>query len=200
MRPLVVTGFEPFDGLPHNPSAAVLTHLPATVGGRVLHTAVLPVDSARLGGALGALPHDAAVVLHLGLAADRPAITLERVGLNLLDFSRPDNAGRTVVDAEVVPGAPLALPTRLPVRAILAAWRAAGIVATTSTSAGTYLCNQALYLSLHQRAADVRVGFVHLPPDEVLAASGRLPHQPLAVQVAAVLRLLEVVVSDGLFG
>jgi pyroglutamyl-peptidase len=194
----VITGFEPFDGLPHNPSAALLTHLPATLGGRALHTAVLPVDSARIGDALAALPMDAALVLHLGLAADRPALTLERVGLNLLDFSRPDNAGRTVVDAEVVPGAPLALPARLPVRAILAAWRAAGIVATTSTSAGTYLCNQALYLSLHQRAPDVRVGFVHLPPDETLAASGRLPHQPLAVQVAAVVCLLEVVLADGL--
>lgn len=196
MRPLVVTGFEPFDGLPHNPSAALLAHLPATLGGHPLHTAVLPVDSARVGGALAALPVDAALVLHLGLAADRPAVTLERVALNLLDFSRPDNAGRTVVDAEIVPGAPLALPARLPLRAILAAWRAAGIVATTSTSAGTYLCNQALYLSLHQRSPDVRVGFVHLPPDEVLAASGRLPHQPLAVQAAAVLRLLEVVLAD----
>jgi pyroglutamyl-peptidase len=195
---VVVTGFEPFDGLPHNPSAAVLAHLPATLGGRALYTAVLPVDSVRVGSALTALPAEAAVVLHLGLATDRPALTLERVGLNLLDFSRPDNAGRTVLDAEVVPGAPLALPVRLPVRSILAAWRAAGIVGTTSTSAGTYLCNQALYLSLHQRAPDVRVGFVHLPPDEVLAASGRLPHQPLAVQVAAVLRLLEVVVADGL--
>jgi hypothetical protein len=106
----VITGFEPFDGLPHNPSAALLAHLPATLGGRALHTAVLPVDSARIGDALAALPMDAALVLHLGLAADRPALTLERVGLNLLDFSRPDNAGRTVVDAEVVPGAPLALP------------------------------------------------------------------------------------------
>lgn len=196
MPRVVVTGFEPFDGLPYNPSAAVLEHLPRAIAGHDVHTAVLPVDTRRIEAALDALPaDDVALVLHLGLAAERAVVSVERVALNLLDFGRPDNAGNVILDAEVVSGGPLALPVRLPVRAILAAWQRALIPAATSTSAGTFLCNQTLYTSLTRRDARTQVGFIHLPPDETLALRGRPPYQPLAVQAQAVTIALETSLS-----
>lgn len=197
MARVVVTGFEPFDALPHNPSAAVLALLPRTIAGHPVETAVLPVDTHRVGAALAALPSDdVAMVLHLGLAADRAVVSIERVALNLLDFGRPDNAGNLVVDAEVIAGAPLALPVRLPVRRILAAWTEAMIPAAASTSAGTFLCNQVLYTSLTTRAQETAVGFVHLPPDETLALRARLAHQPLDVQARAVVCAIEATLAE----
>ncbi len=196
MPRVLVTGFEPFDGLPHNPSAALLALLPRVIAGHAVETAVLPVDTERAPPALAALPtEDVVMVLHLGLAADRPVVSIERVALNLLDFGRPDNAGHLRVDAEVMDGGPLALPVRLPVRAILGAWEAARIPAAASTSAGTFLCNQVLYTSLATRPATTAVGFVHLPPDETLALRARLAHQPLEVQARAVVCAIEATLT-----
>lgn len=52
---VLVTGFEPFGGFTHNLSAALLSLLPREVGGKVLHKAVLPVDTEALPQALAAL-------------------------------------------------------------------------------------------------------------------------------------------------
>jgi pyroglutamyl-peptidase len=191
---IVVTGFEPFAGLDYNPSARVLDLLPNEIAGHEVARFVLPVDSARIAIDLEALPlPGAAAVIHCGLAQDRPVISLERIALNLLDFGdRPDNAGKIERDREIVAGGALALPSRLPVRAVLEAWRRAGIPSIASTSAGTFLCNQCFYLSLARLPKEVPCGFVHLAPDEKLAMRYRSPYQPLAVQAEAIRIAIEV--------
>lgn len=197
MKPIVVTGFEPFGGLDYNPSSALLELLPRSIAGHPVHTAVLPVDASRITRALEALPLDgAALLLHTGLAGDRPVISIERVALNLLDFRLPDNAGRLEVERPVIDGAPLALATRLPVRRILDAWSAAGIPGISSTTAGTFLCNQCLFLSLAHRPPELPVGFLHLAPDERLAMSGGGAHQLLAIQAAAAVIAIEVTLAE----
>lgn len=61
--------FEPFGGLEHNPSQALLDLLPSEVGGRPLKKAVLPVDAEALGEVLESLHREGPkAVLHLGLA------------------------------------------------------------------------------------------------------------------------------------
>lgn len=52
---ILVTGFEPFGGLKHNPSATLLERLPQGVGDHPLHKAILPVSSATLPQVLGKL-------------------------------------------------------------------------------------------------------------------------------------------------
>ena len=108
---ILVTGFEPFGSLEHNPSQALLDLLPSEVDGKPLRKAVLPVDAEALGEALEDLHREGPkAVLHLGLAEDRPVLTLERLAVNLLDFPRPDNRGRVLEDLPIVPGGPLAGP------------------------------------------------------------------------------------------
>jgi pyroglutamyl-peptidase len=162
---LVVTGFEPFAGLPNNPSAAVLPLLPDRLGDHPIETMVLPVDSSKIEAALeGIWAKRPTAILHAGLRRDaRDRIYIERIALNLLDFEDPDNAGLVLRDRPVIDGAPLALEARMPVHAILDAWRSAGIKGEISTSAGTFLCNQTFYLSLSR--APCKVGFVHVSPD-----------------------------------
>lgn len=192
---VVVTGFEPFGGLDHNPSAALLDLLPQSIGGHAVSKHLLPVDSSRIAEALSALSLDRArLVIHTGVATDRPLISLERVALNLLDFRVADNAGALTRDRPIAEGAPLALETRLPYRAILDAWAAAKIPSIASTTAGTFLCNQCFYLSLRQ--VPVRLGFIHLAPDETLAASRGGAYQPLSVQAEAVRIAIEVALAS----
>ncbi|MGC8877314.1 pyroglutamyl-peptidase I [Thermus sp.] len=187
---ILVTGFEPFGGLPHNPSQALL--LPERVRGRPLRRALLPVDAEGVGEVLQALYREGPeAVLHLGLAEGRPLLSLERLAVNLLDFERPDNRGRKLEEVPIVPGGPLALPARFPVKAVLARWKEAGIPGRPSLSAGSYLCNQVLYLSLYHLPENVPVGFVHMPPDETLALERLGPYVPLEVQARAVLLALE---------
>ncbi len=190
---VLLTGFEPFGGLRHNPSAALLSLLPRSIGEKPIQTALLPVDTRALPEALRALyARNPKAVLHLGLAENRPLITLERLAVNLLDFERPDNKGVLKEDEAVVPGGPLALPARFPVKEGVRRLREAGIPARASLSAGSYLCNQAFYLSLYHLPVSVPVAFVHLPPDETLALERGGPYVPLREQARAVEILLEM--------
>ncbi len=45
---ILVTGFEPFGNLTHNPSAALMELLPQELAGRPLHKAILPVNAVTL--------------------------------------------------------------------------------------------------------------------------------------------------------
>ncbi len=138
--PLLVTGFEPFGGTADNPSQQVAEALAgSTVAGHPVVAAVLPTT---FGGALPALlEHVArlrpALVLCLGQAGGRQAVSIERVAINVVDARIADNAGARPVDIPVVPGGPAAYFSGLPIKALHAALLAAGLPSEVSNSAGT---------------------------------------------------------------
>lgn len=195
-RAALITGFEPFGGYASNPSADVARHLDTRrVAGVPVVGRVLPVDMAALDTALAAVLRavDPVAVILLGLAPGESVIRLERVALNLADFSIPDNAGARAVDRPLAAGSPAALWTRLPLRPIQAKLLAAGIPARLSETAGTYLCNAAMYAALARLPRRVPCGFIHLPlsPGEVarlISDSGgqTLPSMALSLQRKAV--------------
>src|SRR5262252_3416609 len=184
---VLLTGFEPFGGSQVNPSREVVGRLARDgVSGVTLHSAILPVD--RQGGpatllhAVRAIHPDA--ILCLGEAARRMAISIERVAINLLDYRMADNAGHQAIDEPIVPDGPAAYFVTLPVRAMLAAVRTAGIPAELSLSAGAFLCNQVTYELLHYLTThqlDIPAGFVHLPalPEQVTNAYPPMPSMAL---------------------
>ena len=176
---ILVTGFEPFDGADDNPSARVVERLARDAVPR-LAAAVLPVSAARLPGRLAELldHYRPDVVLGLGEARGDAAVRVERVAVNLLDFRTPDNDGRMLNDNPVVPGGPPAYFCTLPAHAVVSAVRSAGVACVTSLSAGAYLCNMMMYLTLHWSARSARrprVGFLHLPslPTQNTSTAGR---------------------------
>ena len=91
-------------------------------------------------------------VIHLGLADGRSRLALERVALNVMDYRIPDNAGYRAEGEPCVPEGPAAYFATLPLPEILAALTAGGIPAYVSNTAGTFLCNQTLYATLHEIA------------------------------------------------
>jgi pyroglutamyl-peptidase len=197
---VLLTGFEPFAGADDNPSARLAAAFSASqaIDGVELTTAVLPVSAARLPGRLHdlleAIRPDG--VLGLGEARGAPAIRVERIALNLLDFRTPDNDGRVLADTSVVPGGPPAYFTTWPAADLLGAIRGVGVTCDQSLSAGAYLCNQMMYLTLHwaaQRSRPPRVGFLHLPslPTQNTTIVTACLSMDLSIQqraVAAVLR------------
>jgi len=194
---VLVSGFHPFRGAPSNPTMRILERLPPSVGRVALETRVLPVDTEgvrpELEAAWAAAP---AAVVHLGVATVSDRIRLERRAENRLAFAVPDNRGRAPSDEPVEPGGPRFVESRLPHAAIVARWRAAQIPFACSESAGTFLCNQVLYSSLRALPAHRLVGFIHVPPDEVLARKlGRVAEFPLADSVHAVVAALEAIVE-----
>lgn len=201
MRRLLLTGFEPFGGETINPSWEVAQAL----DGRDL-VAGLQIVSRRLpvvwGQALDALychldQLQPDLVISLGQSG-RPEISPELIAINLSDSPLPDNAGVVAADQPVIPGGPAAYWSTLPVKAITAAIRQAGVPARTSTTAGTYLCNHVMYgllhrLQLQDRRPPVPAGFVHLPPlPEQMAARPR-PEGSMALET--MLRAIRVAIQ-----
>lgn len=189
MSTVLITGFEPFGDDLENPSATVTRALDGwAIDGALVHSMILPVERTSaermLAGALHALSPD--VVIATGLAAGRAGISLERVALNVRDYPMPDNAGRRVSGTPVLDGAPFALQSRLPLERCRVALSEAGIPSELSATAGSYLCNEIMYLLLHTvHGTSCRAGFVHVPyASDYIARRGRLaPSLPLPMLV-----------------
>ncbi|ASJ09829.1 pyroglutamyl-peptidase I [Thermococcus sp. P6] len=165
---VLVTGFEPFGGERINPSWEALKDLPEEVEGARLIKRRLPVTFRGVRRVLPRLivEEKPDVVVLTGQAGGRPNVTVERVAINVMDSRTPDNEGFAPEDEPVFEGAPAAYFSTLPVKAIVDALRKAGIPAGVSNTAGTYVCNAAMFTALHTIAVagmETRAGFVHVP-------------------------------------
>lgn len=172
---ILLTGFEPFGGESVNPSWEIARALEGwACDGRTVRAARLSCvfgDARReLDAALAA--HDPELVVCLGQAGGRPEISIERVAINVDDARIPDNLGRQPVDDAIVPQGPAAYFSTLPIKAIVHGLREAGIAASVSNTAGTFVCNHVAYGLGHLIATEfphARGGFVHVPwaPEQV---------------------------------
>ena len=167
MRALV-TGFEAFGGDTVNASLAALQKLPTHVSGVAITTLELPTSFARAPAVLAAAitQYQPDIVLGTGEAGERNALCIERVATNLCDARIADNDGARPQAAEINAEGPAACFSTLPVNAILAALREAGLPAEISNDAGKYVCNQVFYTLMNLAAAQShrwRAGFLHVP-------------------------------------
>ena len=198
---ILVTGFEPFGGHPSNPSEEIVKAVDGrTVGGQTVRAAILPVHHVEAGRAATRLisEHEPLAILHLGLAAGRARLALERVALNVMDYECADNAGYQARGESCVAGGPAAYLSTLPLPPILEALVREGIPAYLSNTAGTYLCNQTLYATLHAIFTERRrtlAGFMHVPLSPAMVAASGLdqPSMDPAVGVRAVEAALRVI-------
>lgn len=183
---VLVTGFEPFAGASLNPSGEIVKRL----SGENLVTAVLPVTYEGATAELLRLvrEHQPSAVVCLGQAEGRSTISFERVAINLDDASLADNAGVTRVDQPIDPSGPDAYFATLPVRELADAVKAAGLPASLSLSAGTFVCNHIFYeLQKALAGTAVRSGFVHVPlMDEQAEEFVGKPTMPIADQTKAI--------------
>lgn len=178
-KTILVTAFEPFGGEAINPTQRILDRLPDTLAGCAVKKLLLPVEFIRSAAmalaACDALAPDAVILL--GQAGGRAAITPETTARNRMHTAVPDNAGYRPTDAPVIPDAPEALPSTLPVERIVEAIRACGVPAALSDDAGGYVCNSLFYSVLRHTGGAVPAGFIHVPflPEQGHADRPSLP-------------------------
>lgn len=192
MKKLLITGFDPFGGQSINPSWAAVEQLPEQVGEYTLCKLPIPTvfgKAARL--VLDkATQIGADVIVCVGQAGGRNAVTPERIGINVRSASMPDNEGFQPVEEPVVQGGPDGIFATIPVYAMAQAIREAGVPGTVSNTAGTYVCNDVLYTLLHHYAGTkTRVGFIHVP---YLPTQGE-PNLPLEQTVKALTAAIQAV-------
>ena len=165
---VLVTGFEPFGGEKINPSWEAVNALPDEIEGTVLVKRQLPVT---FNGVRELLPRLIVkerpdVVILTGQAGGRPNITIERVAINVMDSTMADNEGFKPEDEPVFEGAPAAYFSTLSIKDIVKALREKKIPASVSNTAGTYVCNTAMFTALHTIAVagmETKAGFIHVP-------------------------------------
>ena len=182
---VLLTGFEPFGGATSNSSWDAVQRVAGLPG---LVTGVLPVEFGRASTVLAQLiaEHNPDLVIAVGLAEGRTAITPERVAINIEDARIPDNAGAQPLDSPIDAEGPAAYLTRLPAKEIVSALLAADIPAEVSLSAGSYVCNSVMYRLL--ASTDVSAGFIHVPSGDVMDVATIARALEIAVQVSLVPR------------
>lgn len=165
-RRLLITGFDPFGGASINPAWEAVKLLPETIGDFVLCKLEIPtvfgLGAERvMEKAADFQPH---VILCVGQAGGRSAVTPERIGVNIRDARIPDNAGNQPSGERIAEDGPAAYFATVPVKEMAQAICEARLPGTVSNSAGAFVCNDTLYSLLHHFAGtDVKVGFIHVP-------------------------------------
>ena len=201
MRTVLLTGFEPFDQDTLNPSWEAVRLLDETLINDDVRIVArqLPCVFSQAPAHLHALIErfTPQMVIAVGLGPGRSDIALERVAINLIDARIPDNQGEQPIDIPVAAEGPTAYFSTLPIKAMVAALRAAGIPATVSHTAGTFVCNQVFYSLQHSLAGStVRSGFMHVPlltEQVALAASAQS-----SMSLDTLVKALRVAVSAAL--
>ena len=192
MTKVLLTGFEPFGNASLNPSGEIVKQ----ISGDNIVTAILPVAYAQSAERLLALiaEHTPDVVICLGQAEGRTAITPEKVAINLDDARLADNDGVLRNDVKIISDGPDAYFSTLPLKELVDAMNAKGIPASISLSAGAFLCNHVFYVAQNKFVGThVRSGFVHVPlMDSQAPEFPGMPTMPLDQMVTAVRAMLEV--------
>ncbi|HMG32453.1 MAG TPA: pyroglutamyl-peptidase I [Blastocatellia bacterium] len=188
MNRILLSGFEPFDGEPSNPSLEVSRALSGSdFDGAVVKAIELPVDRYRAvqiaSEAITSIKPE--LFIMFGEAGGRFRVTPERIAINVDDYRIPDNAGNQPCGEPIVEGGAAAYFSTLPIKEIVSSLIERDIPAAISSSAGTYLCNRVFYSTMHLISVErmnTRAGFIHLPYMHRQAISKRHDFPSLALE------------------
>jgi len=186
MKKILVTGFEPFATSSLNPSGEIVKALK----GDYLVTAILPVVFGQASSQLKELIdlHKPTAVLCLGQAEGRSVMTPERIAINLDDARIADNDGNQPKEQKIITDGADGHFSTLPIEKMVASMKAAGIPASISLSAGTFVCNHIFYVMQdYLKDSSVASGFMHVPlMDEQRKEFANLPTMPIRQMIAGV--------------
>lgn len=158
---ILLTAFEPFGGDSENASLATLQLLEDQWSGDdELICVQLSVTFDQSGFLSLVEEHLPDVVVALGEAGGREAITVERWGVNEQRAWIPDNAGAQPDGEPVVEGASERREATLDPQLIVDAMRDEGWAAEVSDDAGRFVCNTVAFLAY---GLDMPAIFIHVP-------------------------------------
>ena len=162
MKPILVTGFEPFGVHRTNISQEVaLKVAELEVRGHLIKTQILSVDLAGSKRIAQRLENENfAAIIHLGLAENAEAARIELRAKDILDFRIADNSGRQIKDSLITGDGDLSSTIRID------DWDISTMIGqpVVSEDAGEFLCNEVLHRTLHALRDETPCFFLHLPP------------------------------------
>lgn len=164
MRTILVTGFGPFPGAPHNPTQALVHYLTRLkrpnlrVAGHVFETRYAAVDRD-----LPALlkQHRPDALLMFGLHGRARTLRIETLARNRLGGMR-DTSG-AIPKARAIVAGERHLKMRTAAHRLVRAARSARVRAVSSRDAGSYLCNYLCWRGTEAKGPRL-AAFVHVPP------------------------------------
>lgn len=165
---LLLTAFDPFGGSPVNPALEAVKLVSNNVAGvEVVKLEVPTVFGKSIDTVAAAIEKEKPdAVLCIGQAGGRYDLTPERVAINQDDARIPDNEGNQPIDTVIREDGEAAYFATLPIKAMVAKIREAGLPASVSNTAGTFVCNHLMYGVLYTLAKGypgVKGGFMHVP-------------------------------------
>ncbi|MFZ4714466.1 MAG: pyroglutamyl-peptidase I [Bacteriovoracaceae bacterium] len=176
---ILVTGFEPFDGLSLNPSAQLLEHLEKennkTPFAFELSTLLLPVSFNHAYTSIEekALSFKPDIIIMTGLAQNRIDLTIEKIAVNYLNARNPDNMGIRPQNCKIDEDGPDGIFSTLPWEEIFAWAESERLPIKPSFTAGTYVCNDLFYKTMKfAHTNKIQSGFIHLPATEEINPLG----------------------------
>lgn len=165
---VLITGFDPFGGEKINPAWEAVNALPNEVDGveviKVQIPTVFKKSAQKLFEAIESVKPDA--VICVGQAGGRFDFNIERVAINVDDARIPDNEGKQPIDVKIFEDGENAYFATLPIKAMVEEAKKAGVPASVSNTAGTFVCNHIMYSLLYyinKNKLNIRGGFIHVP-------------------------------------
>jgi pyroglutamyl-peptidase len=196
---LLLSAFDPFGGDTVNPALEAVKLVPDTIGDTDIVKLEVPTvfrkSIACLAAAMEKEKPDA--VLCVGQAGGRFDVTPERVAINIDDARIPDNEGNQPVGPICEDGDAAYFAT-LPIKAMVQKIREAGLPASVSNTAGTFVCNHIMYGLLYHIAKSfphIKGGFIHVPfiPEQVVNRPEPKPYMALADIVKALVEAIKAI-------
>lgn len=168
MKKILITGFDPFGGESMNPAYEAVKLIPDEIKGVKIVKLEVPTVFNKsiqvLDAAIQEIEPD--VVINVGQAGNRFGVTPERIAINQDDARIPDNEGNQPIDVAIVENGPNAYFSTLPIKAMVENMKLAGVPASVSNTAGTFVCNHLMYGLMNlidTKYPNIRGGFVHVP-------------------------------------
>lgn len=165
---LLLTAFDPFGGESVNPALEAVKLVADRIGDiDIVKLEVPTVFRKSIETVVAAMEGEKPdYVLCVGQAGGRFGITPERVAINLDDARIKDNEGNQPIDVPIFEDGEPAYFSNLPVKAMVEEIKKAGLPASLSNTAGTFVCNHLMYgvlYTIDKKYDGVKGGFVHVP-------------------------------------
>ncbi|WP_459129424.1 pyroglutamyl-peptidase I [Guggenheimella bovis] len=192
---VLITGFDPFGNDTMNPSFEAVKRLPDEILGaeviKLQFRTSFEGSQKALKEALEKWNPD--LILHVGQAGGRGAISIEKVAINYMDARIPDNDNAQPKAKAISPTGETAYFTTLPVHAILKALRKESIPCELSLSAGSFVCNTLFYALMEKlKGTEKRGGFIHVP-----YMDGQVENAP-SMSLEQITKALEIIIQESL--
>ncbi len=208
MESLLLTGFEPFGNYKINPSEIIAQELNGKTFTKIKVVGKsIPLRYTEIKSTISNLISEInpSIIISMG-QAPRSRIAIERVAINLADVSKTAYNCDSKPDSEtLVEEGPTAYFSTLPVKQLATHLQSNGIPSYVSNTAGTFGCNQIMYLTLNQldissKIGSVLAGFIHLPllPEQVVNSpqASSMSLNLMKKAIILVIEFLEMLVGD----